>query len=98
MARSAGTQSQLQITVEQRRWLQRLAAGVTLQRLATEEGYSLRHLQRLIADLYRALGVGSRSQAVALAALAGIVTVDDILAGPRISRSGAAPTTRRNGR
>lgn len=82
MTWSTGMPTSLQVTAERRRWLRQLTSGATLQRLAQEERHSVRHRQHRIADLFRRLGVRSCSEAVAIAALAGMVTGDDVFTGP----------------
>ena len=51
-------------TAEQLAWLRRLAAGSTVSRLAVEVGYSERAMFRLLKDLYRTIGVRTRTEAL----------------------------------
>lgn len=48
-------------------WLRRLADGWTVARLASDTGYSERAMYRLLRELYRQIGVGSRLEAIILA-------------------------------
>jgi DNA-binding NarL/FixJ family response regulator len=45
-------------------WLRELARGVTVGRLAEQSGYSERAMFRLLHDLYRRLGVSTRTEAL----------------------------------
>ncbi|MFG1721050.1 DNA-binding response regulator [Micromonospora chalcea] len=49
---------------EQRTWLQRLATGTTVARLAIDTGYSERAMYRLLQALYEQMGVEGRMQAI----------------------------------
>jgi DNA-binding NarL/FixJ family response regulator len=49
---------------EQRTWLQRLASGTTVARLASDAGYSERAMYRLLQALYEQMGVDGRMQAI----------------------------------
>jgi DNA-binding CsgD family transcriptional regulator len=51
------------VTVTERRWLTALAQDSTMVELAVAEGYSERHLRRMLADVYRRLGADGRVHA-----------------------------------
>lgn len=55
------------ITNDEIRWLRELAAGTTVARLAEQVGYSERMMFRLLAAVYRRLGVAGRTPALILA-------------------------------
>lgn len=54
-------------------WLQRLAAGSTVADLAEQSGYSTREMFRILANLYRRMGVRTRTEALITASRWGIV-------------------------
>lgn len=54
-------------------WLRRLAAGVTIDQLAQEIGYSRRATYRLLRDVYRDIGAGNRTSALVAAARSGLL-------------------------
>jgi DNA-binding NarL/FixJ family response regulator len=49
---------------EERHWLRALSAGMTVNRLAAEVGYSERMMFRLLRDLYGRIGARSRTDAL----------------------------------
>lgn len=53
--------------------LQALAHGSTVHELAQEVGYSERELFRILADLYRRMGVSNRSEAIVQVAMWGFL-------------------------
>jgi len=61
------------VTVTEQRWLTALAQGSTMVELAAAEGYSERHLRRMLADVYRRLGADGRIQALVRAATLGLL-------------------------
>lgn len=63
-ARPASAQSGTALSAEQLSWLQLLAEGSTVARVAKEAGYSERAMFRLLQALYRKLGAHSRIEAV----------------------------------
>jgi DNA-binding NarL/FixJ family response regulator len=48
----------------ERNWLQELASGTTVTQLAEQSGYSERSMYRLLQDLYRRIGVRTRTEAL----------------------------------
>lgn len=54
-------------------WLARLATGSSVLELAESQSLSERVMYRRLAGLYQRLGVGSRAEAIALAARAGLL-------------------------
>lgn len=62
--RPASPQSRPALSSEQLSWLQLLAEGSTVARVAREAGYSERAMFRLLQTLYRKLGAESRIEAV----------------------------------
>ena len=59
----------------QRLWL--LAQGATVGEVAAAEGYSSRHMRRLLADLYRRLGATGRIPALVAAVRLGLLDDDE---------------------
>lgn len=51
-------------SAQDRDWLRKLAKGMTVNRLATEAGYSERMMFRLLRDLYTRLGASNRTDAL----------------------------------
>jgi len=62
-----------EIAATERRWLTALAQSVTMAELAAAEGYSERHLRRMLADVYRRLGAGGRVEALVRASKLGLL-------------------------
>ena len=60
----------------ERRWLRSLAEGATVGEVAAAEGYSQRHMRRLLANLYRRLGATGRVPALVAAARLGFLDDD----------------------
>jgi len=60
-------------TPAERRWLRLLAEGKTVAAVAAAEGYSARHMRRMLADVYRRLGVTGRIPALLAAAKLGLL-------------------------
>lgn len=60
-----------ELNADERRWLQWLADGRTVNALADHMGCSTRQMRRRLAGLYLRLGVANRDQAVALTARLG---------------------------
>ncbi|MDQ3641282.1 MAG: hypothetical protein M3450_07420 [Actinomycetota bacterium] len=54
-------------------WLQTLARGATVARLAGEVGYSEREMFRILSNLYQRMGVVSRTEALVQAAQWGLL-------------------------
>ena len=54
-------------------WLQTLARGATVARLACEVGYSEREMFRILSNLYQRMGVVSRTEALVQAAQSGLL-------------------------
>ena len=48
----------------ERKWLRDLASGTTVTQLAEQSGYSERSMYRLLQDLYRRIGVRTRTEAL----------------------------------
>lgn len=63
----------LALEPERIEWLRKLAQGVPIARIGEEAGYSERHMYRAMRDLYRAMGVRSREQAIVRGALWGLL-------------------------
>lgn len=57
-------------------WLDALASGVTVAKLADDTGYSERAMFRKLADLYGRLGVTGRAEAIVAAARLGLLGGD----------------------
>jgi len=55
------------------RWLRRLAAGVTIQQLASECEYAERSMYRILSTIYAKLGAHNRSEAVVIASRQGLL-------------------------
>jgi DNA-binding NarL/FixJ family response regulator len=51
-------------STHERKWLQELASGTTVTQLAEQSGYSERSMYRLLQDLYRRIGVRTRTEAL----------------------------------
>jgi len=62
-----------ELNQEQVEWLQALAKGITVNKLAESISYSEREVYRLLRALYDRLGVGNRTEALIWAAQRGIV-------------------------
>lgn len=58
-------------TADERGWLQELASGTSVGRLAKQAGYSERMMFRILKDLYTRLGADSRTQALMQARASG---------------------------
>ena len=65
--------STLVLEPAQKRWLEQLAAGVTVDQIASEAGYSPRAMYRLLNDVYAKLGVEGRVAALVVAARHGLI-------------------------
>ena len=61
------------LTDEESRWLEALARGMTVARLADGAGFSERAMFRRLADLYTRLGVTGRSEAIVAAERLGLL-------------------------
>jgi DNA-binding NarL/FixJ family response regulator len=61
---ATGDRGEAMPSQEQRTWLQRLASGTTVARLASDAGYSERAMYRLLQALYEQMGVNGRIQAI----------------------------------
>ena len=60
-------------SLRERRWLQSLAAGPTVGEVAAAEGYSPRHMRRILAGVYERLGATGRIPALVAAARLGLL-------------------------
>ena len=65
--------TQIRLSPAERRWLGSIAEGATVVEVAAAEGYSERHMRRLLADLYRRLGATGRVPALIAAARLGLL-------------------------
>ena len=63
-------------SLRERRWLQSLAEGATVRQLAAAEGYSPRHMRRMLAGVYERLGATGRIPALVAAARLGLLDDD----------------------
>lgn len=70
---AAGFGEMLSIDDTDRQRLRALAAGATVARLADEAGFSEREMFRMLGDLYRAIGVKSRTEAIIWASRHGVL-------------------------
>ena len=61
------------LSLDERRWLYLLAEGKTVEAVAAAEGYSPRHMRRLLAKLYQRLGATKRIPALVAAAKLGLL-------------------------
>jgi DNA-binding NarL/FixJ family response regulator len=69
----AGTVDETLLADDERRWLHRLASNTSLTELARTEGYSDRHLRRLLNATYTKLGVTNRAAALVRAGELGVL-------------------------
>ncbi len=67
---------QMGLSPAERQWLRSLAEGATVVEVAAASGYSARHMRRLLADVYRRLGVTGRVPALVAAAKLGLLDDD----------------------
>ena len=58
----------------ERRWLRSIAEGATVVEVAAAEGYSERHMRRMLGNVYRRLGATSRVPALIVAANNGLLS------------------------
>lgn len=65
-----------ELTRSQQSWLRRLASGVTIHELAGQVGFSEREIYRRLRQIYAAMGVGGRTEALILASASGLL--DDV--------------------
>ncbi|AVT39639.1 response regulator transcription factor [Plantactinospora sp. BB1] len=61
---SPAAEGESPLSTEQVTWLRHLAAGMTVAQLARVAGYSERAMFRLLHELYRQLGAGTRIEAI----------------------------------
>ena len=73
------------LTTSQRSWLCQLASGTTVHDLASQVGFSERETYRRLRQIYVAMGVRSRTEALILASASGLL--DDPASPERSSRS-----------
>ena len=73
----AGRRGENPLSAQQLSWLRRLAAGVTVARLAADVGYSERAMYRLLRSVYRTIGTRGRVQAILLAQQRGWLAADE---------------------
>ncbi len=66
----------IRLSAAERRRLRSLAEGATVVEVAAAEGYSERHMRRMLADVYRRLGVTGRVPALIAAARMGLLDED----------------------
>jgi DNA-binding NarL/FixJ family response regulator len=59
-----GEVTSIELPANEISWLRELASGATVARLADQSGYSERAMFRLLRDLYRRMGVGTRTEAL----------------------------------
>lgn len=64
-----------QLSNVQQVWLRRLAAGMTTQELALQVGFSERETYRRLREIYSAMGVRGRTEALMLASASGLLDV-----------------------
>lgn len=62
-----------EVDAEETDWLAALAAGITVNRLADDAGYSERAMFRRLHDLYTRLGVSNRAEAIVAAERLGLL-------------------------
>ena len=85
------------LTKSERVWLRALAESVTVSSLARSSGYSEREMYRLLGELYRRLGVTTRTEALLRADRLGLLHPPaDVVPQPRRSAP-TAPTGRLKG-
>ena len=61
------------LTSVQQIWLRRLASGMTIQELARQVGFSERETYRRLRQIYSAMGVRGRTEALILASSSGLL-------------------------
>jgi DNA-binding NarL/FixJ family response regulator len=61
------------LTSAQQTWLRRLASGMTIQELARQVGFSERETYRRLRQIYSAMGVRGRTEALILASASGLL-------------------------
>lgn len=65
--------TRIRLSPAERQWLRSIAEGATVVEVAAAEGYSERHMRRMLADVYRRLGVTGRVPALVAAAKMGLL-------------------------
>jgi DNA-binding NarL/FixJ family response regulator len=61
------------LTSVQQTWLRLLASGMTIQELARQVGFSERETYRRLRQIYSAMGVRGRTEALILASASGLL-------------------------
>lgn len=89
LAGRAAAVSALRVSDDELSWLCGLAGGATVGQLADSFGRSERAMHRLLHDLYDHMGVTTRSEAIVLAARAGLL--DHERESPQIGPTGEPP-------
>jgi DNA-binding NarL/FixJ family response regulator len=76
------------LTEREVEFLRLMARGLSNKEIASEENLSIRTIQGCLGQIFRKLGVGSRTEAVIYALKEGLVTLDEVPQGEAVELSG----------